>query len=222
LQKRRNATVKTLTLALAALLAAAGIAPALAASDLTVPVASTAPTVDPNADETAFDPAALAQLSWNSTKNAAADESTNARITTDGKYLYVRFDATQKELIVSDKANGDLVWVDLWPSGSSGPAYRFASSPDGTAEATASTGTAPAVQASGTSFPGGYTVTMKIPLASMGATAGGGPWNVQFARSIHANGEQLVWSHTGGSGSPDDLATAGTMTLSTVAADAGH
>jgi hypothetical protein len=215
--------VKPLPLALAAMLAASGIAPALAATDLAVPVASTAPTIDPNADETSFDPAALAQLSWNSTKSGAADETTDAHITTDGKYLYVRFDASQKERIVSDggKSSGDLVWVDLWPNGSSGASYRFAASPDGSAVATASTGTAPSVQASGATYPGGYTVTMKIPLAEMGATAGAGPWNVQFARSVHASGQQMVWSHTGGS-SPDDLAAAGTMTLSSVAADVGH
>ncbi|HTX59648.1 MAG TPA: hypothetical protein VMH02_08190 [Verrucomicrobiae bacterium] len=218
--------MKPFALALAGALAAAGIAPALAA-DLSVPVASTAPTVDPNADITTFTPAAVADLGWNSTDSRAAGEDTSARVTTDGKYLYVRFDATQKERIVSapvadGKSNGDLVWVDLWPSGSSGTEYRFISSPDGTSEATASSGTAPAFSASGTTFDGGYTVTMKIPLDSLRGASANGAWNVQFARSIHSSGEQMVWSHEAGSASPDDLAAAGTMTLPSVAADVQH
>jgi hypothetical protein len=211
--------MKRTVIALVGALFAAGSVPALAASSIEVPVSATAPSVDPRADDTAFDPAAVAQLSWNGAKSRAATEPTIARISTDGKYLYVRFDASQNERIVSSqpvdgKSAGDLVWVDLWPSGASGSLYRFAASPDGSSSATASNGAVvPAWQASGASYPGGYTVTMKIPLAGLRGARGAGSWNVQFARSIAATGERLVWSHDGTVASADDAAQAGTMTL---------
>jgi len=203
-------TVKRTLIALVAALLATGAAPVLAASSIDVPVASNAPTIDPRADEMAFDPAAIAQLSWNTTKSNAASESTTARVVTDGKFLYVRFDAQQNERIGSD----DAVWVDFWPSGANGTFYRFAAMPDGTPKATASNGaTVPAWQTSGATFVGGYTVTMKIPLAALRGAQASGPWNVQFARSIGATGQQLVWSHGEAVASADDVAQAGTMTL---------
>lgn len=218
--------MKHLSIALVGALLAVGATPALAASEITIPVASTAPSTDPGSDETTFDPAAIAQLSWDSTTSKAAAESTTARITTDGKFLYVRFDAAQNERVasaqpVNGKSDGDLVWIDLWPAGANGALYRYAASPDGSGSATTSTGAAaPAMQSSGTTFPGGYTVTMKIPLAALRGVQGGGAWNVQLARSIHATGQQLVWSHEGDTATADDLASAGTMTLPSVAAAA--
>jgi hypothetical protein len=163
--------------------------------------------MDPSADETTFDPSAIAQLSWTNS-GAHAAESTDAHISTDGKFLYVRFDASQNERIGS----GDNVGIDLWPSGSGGSLYRFAASPDGTKDANAAAATAaPSWDAKGTTFPGGYVVTMKIPMAGLGL--GSGPLNVQLVRSVAANGQQLVWSHDGATAPADDLAQAGTMTL---------
>jgi hypothetical protein len=165
--------------------------------------------MDPASDETAFGTAAFAQLSY-TTAGAKAPEGTDAHITTDGKYLYVRFDASQNQRIGS----GDSVGIDLWPSGSTGSFYRFAASPSGTQEANpAAAAAAPSWNASGTTFPGGYTVTMKIPLAGLHGVSGNGPWNVQLVRSIGADGQQLVWSHDGAAALPDDLAQAGTMNL---------
>jgi len=204
--------VKRTIIALAGALLAAGALPALAANAIDVPTATTAPPVDPRADDTAFDPSAVAQLSWNSTQTRDADEQTTARVTTDGKFLYVRFDAAQKERIVSaqpvdGKSDGDLVWIDLQPSGSSGPLYRFAASPDGGSGATVSNGAAaPAFQASGATYDGGYTVTMKIPLSTL-RVQGGASWSAQFARSVHASGQEFVWSHDG------NVAQAGTLTM---------
>jgi hypothetical protein len=204
--------VKRTIIALAGALLAAGALPALAANAIDVPTATTAPPVDPRADDTAFDPSAVAQLSWNSTQTRDADEQTTARVTTDGKFLYVRFDAAQKERIVSaqpvdGKSDGDLVWIDLQPSGSSGPLYRFAASPDGASGATASNGAAaPAFQASGATYDGGYTVTMKIPLSTL-RVQGGASWSAQFARSVHVSGQEFVWSHDG------NVAQAGTLTM---------
>lgn len=203
--------MKLTTLAVTATLVAAGIAPAWAASSIDVPTAATAPSVDPRADDADFGPAAIAQLGWNSTQSRDAGEQTTARVSTDGKYLYVRFDASQQERIVSapiadGRSDGDLVWVDLQPSGASGSSYRFVASPDGTGGATASAGTVPAFTASGATFSGGYTVTMKIPLSGLHGAAGGS-WIAQFGRSVHASGQQFVWSHDG------NVAQAGTMTM---------
>ncbi|MBV8117782.1 MAG: hypothetical protein JOZ01_07370, partial [Candidatus Eremiobacteraeota bacterium] len=158
-----------------------------------------------------FGTSAVAQLAWNSTQMRDADEETSARVTTDGKFLYVRFDASQKERIASakpvdGKSDGDLVWIDLQPGGSNAPVYRFAAGPDGSSGATASNGAAaPAFETAGATYDGGYTVTMKIPLAALRPSAGS--WNTQFGRAVHASGQQFVWSHDG------NVAQAGTMTL---------
>ncbi|MEO6835034.1 MAG: hypothetical protein ABI231_03890 [Candidatus Tumulicola sp.] len=205
--------MKRIIIALVGALLAAGALPALAASSIEVPTITTAPSVDPRADDATFDPSAVAQLSWDSAQSRPAAEQTMARVATDGKFLYVRFDASQKERIVSaqpvgGKSDGDLVWIDLQPSGASGSTYHFAASPDGSNSATASNGAAPAFQAAGSTFVGGYTVTMKIPLAALRGVQTGGPWTAQFARSIHSTGDQFVWSHEG------NVAQAGTMTLS--------
>jgi hypothetical protein len=202
--------VKISTIALVGALVAASATPAFAAAPtLDVPIATTAPSMDPRADETDFAPAALAQLAYTST-GTSAKENTDAHVSTDGKFLYVRFDASQNEKIGS----GDSVGIDLWPSGSAGTMYRFASSPDGTKDANAAAAAAaPSWEASGTSFPGGYAVTMKIPLAGLHGVSGSGPWNVQLTRSIGSNGQQLAWSHAGASASTDDVAESGTMTL---------
>jgi hypothetical protein len=201
--------VKISSIALAAALVAASATPALAAAPtLDVPIASSAPSMDPRADETSFDPAAFAQLSYTNTGTKSA-EGTDAHISTDGKFLYVRFDASQKEKI----GTGDSVGIDLWPSGSGGSFYRFAASPNGTKDANTAAAAAPSWDASGTTFDGGYAVTMKIPLAGLKGVSGSGPWNVQLVRSIAANGQQLVWSHDGTPAPADDLAQAGTMTL---------
>jgi hypothetical protein len=199
--------------ALAGALLAVTAPPAQAAtSSLDVPTTASAPSLDPHADETSFDRAAVAQVGWNSTKSAPATEDTAARIETDGKYLYVRFDASQQERIVSAQphngtSSGDLVWIDLQPGGAQGTDYRFSSSPDGSSEATASSGTAPSFDAAGAPYPGGYTVTMKIPLAPLHSAGGSGPWNMQVGRTIAGAGTQCVWSHDG------NVAQAGTITL---------
>lgn len=200
-----------MTFALAGLMLAAGAVPALAASEISVPTTHTAPPVDPRADDATFQPAAVAQLGWNSTQSRDADEQTVARVTTDGSYLYVRFDAAQQERIASapvvdGKSDGDLVWIDVTPGGASGASYRFAATPDGSSGATATTGTAPAFTSSGATYDGGYTVTMKIPLAGLQG-AQSGSWSVQFGRAVRASGQQFVWSHNG------NLADAGTMTM---------
>jgi hypothetical protein len=197
-------------LALAGTLFAASGAVALAASTLAVPMTAHAPSLDPGDDGTSFDPAAIAQLSWNAGSSRNADEETEARFSTDGRYLYVRFDATQnKQRIVSAQpvSNGDSVWVEVQSAGN-GATYRFAASPSGTGEATASNGAAaPAFESHGAPNDGGYTVTMKIPLSSLPSANAGTPLNLQVGRTIHDGNEQLVWSHDG------NVASDGTMTL---------
>lgn len=204
--------MKRIAFALVGALLAAGAVPAYAASSLEVPTTSMAPSVDPHADDTSFNNAAVAQINWNSAKSQNANEDTTARVTTDGKYLYVRFDAVQTERIVSaqpvdGKSSGDLVWVELQPGGAGAMSYRFAASPDGSSSATASSGAAPAFSSSGATYDGGYTVTMKIPLAELSGAHPGGSWNAQFGRAVAGSGAQLVWSHDG------NVAQAGTLTM---------
>ena len=203
--------MKSMTLVLAAAVLAATATPVLAASNIAVPTAATAPSVDPRSDDTTFDPAAIAQLGWNSTQSRDANEETTARISTDGKFIYVRFDAAQNERIASESvtgasSDGDLVWIDLQP-GANAPSYRFVANPSGASGATASgSSAAPAFTAAGATYDGGYTVTMKIPLAQLSG-AQSGSWSAQFGRTVHATGQQFVWSHDG------NVAQAGTLTM---------
>ncbi len=204
-------------IALLGALLAGGALPALAAPTLAIPVASTAPSMSPNADITAFNPAAIAQLTWNAARAKDAGQETSAMLTTDGKNLYVRFDASQSQRIVSapfvdGTSRGDTVAVELWPAGASGPAYTFAAAPDGTPGARASSGPAPAFSSGGTTFPGGYTVTMTIPLAQLHGVAAS-DWKVQLVRTIASTGARYVWSHAASAPTDDALAQAGTMTL---------
>lgn len=207
--------MKYSSLALLGALLATSAIPALAAPNLSIPIAATAPPTNPNADISTFAPAAIADLTWNARTSKDANESTSAMLATDRTYLYVRFDASQSERIdsaafVDGQTGGDAVAVDLWPAGAGGTHYHFAAAPDGTPGASASSGTAPAFQSSGTTYPGGYVVTMKIPLAALHGTPGS--WNVQLSRTVAASGATYVWSHDG-SGSPDGLAQAGTMVV---------
>ena len=117
-------------------------------------------------------------------------------VSTDGKYLYVRFDAQQHEPLMAaqhsddtvaggSNINGgiawtdDAVWVDLWPTGPAGFQYQFESNPNGAHNeaSTENTAFAPAWESHGAETSGGYVVTMAIPLRVIhGAHAG--TWRV--------------------------------------------
>jgi len=176
---------------------------ALAATSIDVPVVASAPSLDPKAPTFG---GAVATLSWDATNAQKANEPATVHVTSDSKYLYVRFDAPQSEPLIG-AAGGDSVAIDLWPSGSTGDRYRLGIELTGshTADSTANTAS---WEGAAVSHPGGYTVTMKIPTSAL---AGSSNSQVQFSRWISSTATQQVWSH--GSPSSDDVGQAGTMTL---------
>ncbi len=171
-------------------------------------VALPAVTAPPAIDGTLRDPvwkstAAKVDLGWNLRDAQPATQSTTAYIMTDGHFLYVAFDAQQRQRIEAGQhtndtslTDNDYVAVYFWPNGSNGFAYEFQANPNGTHLATSSENTAyaPAWQSAGSIHPGGYTVTMRIPLTAMKG-ASGGAWGLQFARYIAATQDDDVWQH---------------------------
>ena len=225
------------TLARAALTLASAFsfsAPALAATaSLTVPNLTTPPSLDPRTPATAWPADASAGLPWDVVHVRAADESTTVHVTSDDRYLYVRFDATQREPAVatqhsndtvtggSQGSNGslswssdDAVWVDLWPTGAAGFAYQFEANPNGSHNESSSENAAfaPQWESRGAIHGGGYTVTMAIPLNVLHG-AHGGAWRAQFIRYVRATGAENVWSYDSTQSNADDVSRAGTLTV---------
>lgn|SRR5579883_3495301 len=204
---------------------AATTALAVAYPQLAVP-GDADPPLDPGAPASAWSGAASLQLSWDAVKSRPATEPTKAWIATDGRALYVRFDAVQREPIAAAQHTNDVgqgsddeVWVDLWPNGVSGYFYQFYATPNGTHYEYSSENTAysPNWESQGSVHGGTYTVTMKIPLDVI-RNAHGGTWKAQFVRYVRATGEQQVWSYDRVQMQPDtygnaDYAHAGSVTL---------
>lgn len=180
-----------------------------------------APPLDPTAPLSAWSTAASLALKWDVISRRDATEPTQVHIATDGSYIYVRFDATQREPIAASarsndvgQGNDDAVWVDLWPQGNSGFYYQFQVTPNGTHFESSSENAAfqPVWQSHGSSSAGGYTATMAIPLRAMHGVHAG-VWRAQFVRYIHATGEEEVWSYDVAQTLPDDVVRAGSITL---------
>ena len=167
------------------------------------PVASaTALPLDPAAPAAGWHAATNLALSFDEVHLRPASEATSAYIATDGRALFVRFDAQQHEAIATSQHTNDVgqgtddeVWIDLWPNGLNGYFYQFMATPNGTHYEFSSENTAysPNWESAGAVHQGGYTVTMKIPFDVV-RNAHGGRWTAQLVRSIHATGEQQVWS----------------------------
>lgn len=191
--------MKRYLIALVALIAA-GTMPALAATTLNVPVIAAAPSMGTASN---FSGAAVAQLGWDTTDSRSADEPATARILSDGRNLYVKFDVDQREPMTGS-AGGDSVAIDLWPNGPSGDQYHYGVGLDGSRTSDSTPNTS-AWQGSATMHPGGYTVVMKIPMASIGSTS-----QVQFTRWIASTAQEQVWAHDNGA---NGVAQAGTLTV---------
>jgi hypothetical protein len=207
-----------------AMLGVPAFALAMAARALAYPsieVPNLAPPLDPAAAP-AWQSATSVKLTWDTTHGRAATEPASAWISTDGRFLYVRFEAPQREAIAAAQQTNDVgqgsddaVWIDLWPNGTGGYFYQFQATPNGTHYESSSENTSysPTWESHGVARGGGYTVTMKIPLDVIRGAAPGHPWKVQFVRYIHATGEYQVWSYDTSQTQPDDSARAGTMSL---------
>ncbi|HUY11234.1 MAG TPA: hypothetical protein VMV73_03135 [Candidatus Dormibacteraeota bacterium] len=174
----------------------------LAAVKIAVPLAS--PSLDPRASAASWSEATKLTLPWDIVHNRTSSERTTLRIASDGRALYLRFDASQREPIAASQhtnnvgqGSDDEVWIDVWPNGNDGYFYQFLATPNGTHYAYSSENSdfSPTWKSEGVERNGGYTVTMSIPFDIM-RNARSGTWKVQFVRFIHATGEEQVWSYS--------------------------
>jgi hypothetical protein len=202
---------------------------------LAVPAAQIAPPLDPAGNISAWDQFPSVTLPWDVAHGHPAAEGTTLHVTTDGKFLYVRFDAVQSEPVVAvqqsndavtggSNTNGgiaysdDAVWVDLWPTGPGGFQYQFEANANGTHNEASSENSAfaPQWESHGKSNGAGYTITMAIPLTVIhGAHAG--TWRMQFVRYIRSTGALSVWAYDSAQTNPDDASRAGMVTVPQVA-----
>ena len=208
-----------------AIVLVAGCSAAAAALDaatigaLTVATVTTPPPLDPKAPLADWKDATPVTLGWDVQNERPASEPAVARLESDGRFAYVRFDVKQHErLLQAQHTNNvgdgtdDEVWIDLWPSGTTGFYYQFAATANGTHYQYSSENTAyaPTWESHGAASDGGYTVTMKIPLDVMRGT-GGPHWKVQFARIVRSTGERQIWSYAPAQSNGDDVAFAGSL-----------
>jgi hypothetical protein len=219
---------------------AAPAAAATPAPTLTVPTLTAAPPLDPAAAAGDWAQAATVQLEHDLTRRGTSVEPTTVRVATDGRFLYVRFDAVQHAPVVATQhsndvvtggnagnngtiawGNDDAVWVDLWPTGPGGFAYQFEANANGSHNEASSENAAFAPQwdSRGAVTPAGFTVTMAIPLAVLHG-AHTGTWRAQFVRYARAGGAQDVWASGDGHTVPDSLAYAGAIAVEAATAPA--
>lgn len=221
--------MKTRSLCAVGLAVAFALATGGARAALAYPHATVAQTGDPPLDPAApidgWAQATQLTLPWNPVQSRPASEVTTARIATDGRALFLRFDVKQREPIAAvqhtndvGQGNDDAVWVDLWPNGLSGYFYQFYATPNGTHYEFSSENTAysPNWESQGSAHDGGYTVTMKIPLDVL-RNAHGGTWHAQFVRYVRATGEQQVWSFDRVQMQPDTYGNADYVHAGTIA-----
>jgi hypothetical protein len=180
----------------------------------------TPPSLDPRTDAATWSGIRPVTLGWDVQNNRPSTELTTARIATDGTFVYARFDAKQREsLLQSQHTNNvgdgtdDEVWIDLWPSGNRGFYYQFAATSNGTHFQYSSENTSyePTWDSYGVAGPGGFTVTMKIPIAVMRGTGSAGGWKVQFVRIVRSTGERQIWSYAPAQSNGDSVSFAGTL-----------
>src|SRR5579863_2008887 len=204
-------------------------------ASLAVPVAQTAPSLAPQKDAPGWENAKTVELTWDVGHTKAASDATTVRILSDGKFIYVRFEAQQRSALIAtqhsnDSITGgsnigggiawsdDSVWVDLWPTGPGGFQYQFESNAIGAHNESSSENVsfAPPWRSQGASTADGFIVTMAIPLAVIHG-AHSGDWRLQFARYVRSTGDLDVWSYDNAQNNPDDSGRAGTGTLTSVA-----
>jgi len=221
---RSERFVRTALLALAFAAACGGDAlaqaPATAAAPLAIPTVASPPPLDPKADPAAWKDAAGVTLPWDVQHQKPASEPATARVATDGDNIYVRFDVEQREALLAQQHTNDVgdgtddeVWIDLWPNGSSGFYYQFAVTSNGTHYQYSSENTAysPTWTSYGAVRPGGFTVTMKIPVKVMRGSGGANAWKVQFVRIVRSTGERQIWSYGPAQTNGDDVTYAGAL-----------
>lgn len=168
-----------------------------------LPRATAVPPIDGDLSNPAWAQAVKIPLAFDLRNRQPADQETTVYSMVDDAYLYVGADARQRQPLsatqhTNDQAleNDDYFEIDLWPNGANGFAYEFSVNPIGTHNQRSSENTAyaPAWKSAGRSVPGGYQVTMRIPLAAI-KSAGAQTWNAQFIRYVAASQVLYEWQH---------------------------
>ncbi len=177
--------------------------PASFIGEVHIPQTNSPPPIDGNLDNPAWKNAAVVQLSYNLREHRSAADKTTDYVLTDGTYVYIGVRAQQNAPVRALQHTNDVgvdtddeVQVDLWPNGTAGFRYIFITTALGTHYQFSSENNSydPTWWSVGKIVPGGFTVTMKIPLGVMHGS-GSGTWRVQFARLVMATNDDLVWSY---------------------------
>lgn len=179
--------------------------PARAASaslSLEMPTVGTAPAMRADLTDPAWQKAAKVQLGYDRLVHGAAVEPTTAYLLTDGKAMYVAFDATQTRtpIVMNQRTNNvgvdtdDEVKVSLWPGGRNGINYQFIATPAAVKYqySTENSNYEPTWDAVAATKKNGYVVVMRIPLAVM---RGAQPtWLLNMTRYEPTTGALYTWS----------------------------
>ncbi|MDP9018551.1 MAG: DUF5916 domain-containing protein, partial [Candidatus Eremiobacteraeota bacterium] len=212
-----------LTLACMALSGTSAFAQTVAINDpgssatFAIPKVATAPPMDGDLTNPAWKAAVSVSYDYDLRLHKITGNTTTALIMTDGKDLYVGFNAKQNDPITAQQHTNnvgvdsdDEVQIDLWPAGQSGFSYHFIATPLGTHYQFSSENNSyePTWASAGKVAGNGYTVTMRIPFAIMRG-AKDGAWRVQFARLVNQTREDIVWNHGPTQGDHNDITYAG-------------
>jgi len=110
-----------------------------APGELHVPLVTTTPPIDGDANHAAWASAAKVTYDYDLRLKRTSPNSTIAKVMTDGRFLYVAFDAKYNSTLrAAQHTNNvgvdtdDEVQIDLWPAGANGFRYIFISTPLGT------------------------------------------------------------------------------------------
>ena len=172
---------------------------------------ATPPRLDGTLDDPAWKKAEHLTLGWDFQFQRPARETTDVYVLYDDTYFYLGFFAHQNsEIVATQHTNGvgeesdDYVGARFWPDGVSGFGYRFIANPIGThyQESTENAAFTPTWTSVGRIVPGGYIVTMAIPIAIMRSSSKDA-WRAQFVRYHLRTQERYDWAHSGGSSSGD-------------------
>lgn len=151
---------------------------------------------------------------------SAAKEATEVYVSRNQDSLQITFVAHQREqILASQQANGpavqsdDYVGVFLWPQGTQGFQYFFASNPKGSTYQTSSENSdyTPQWTAAGGETASGYVVTLKIPLGII-RSGGSDSWRAQFVRSTASTHGLSVWFYSPVAGGLANPSFSGTLT----------
>jgi len=183
--------------------AAAGAAEENAPTALSIPTVASPPPIDGTLNSPVWQKGAKVTLGYDRQTHGASGETTTAYILTDGKALYVGFEAqqTRTSIVATQRTNNvgvdtdDEVKINLWPGGKNGLSYQFISTPLGTRYQVSSENLTyePNWDAAGKVGDHVWYVTMRIPLDIMrGASQKN--WMVQFSRWEPTTGSLYLWS----------------------------